>query len=46
VLEANRRKTHCVNGHEFTPENTRVTKRNTRQCKECERINNAKRRAK
>jgi hypothetical protein len=32
-------KTHCVNGHEFTPENTRVAKtgRGTkcRQCKAC-----------
>ncbi|NVI88675.1 HNH endonuclease [Actinomadura sp. BRA 177] len=30
----NARKTHCVNGHEFTPENTRVCqgKRNCRTC--------------
>lgn len=31
------RKTHCKKGHEFTPENTRVTKDNFRQCVECRR---------
>lgn len=32
----NSRKTHCRNGHEFTPENTYlVPKRNTRHCKQC-----------
>ena len=36
----NRDKTHCVNGHEFTAENTRhkiVKGRPRRQCKACER---------
>jgi len=27
-------KTHCVNGHEYTPENTRIWK-GTRKCKAC-----------
>jgi hypothetical protein len=30
------KKTHCLRGHEFTPENTRTTPgRNRRQCKQC-----------
>ncbi|GGH34102.1 HNH endonuclease [Microbacterium album] len=36
----NARKTHCKNGHEFTPENTIVTKNpsgNGRACRECRR---------
>ena len=31
------RQTHCIHGHEFTPENTRRTKRGTRECKACKR---------
>jgi hypothetical protein len=31
-------RTHCVNGHEFTPENTRIRNaRGHRTCRECER---------
>ncbi len=30
------RKTHCIHGHEFTPENTRL-RPNARQCRTCER---------
>jgi hypothetical protein len=31
--------THCKRGHEFTPENTRITgTRRIRQCRECARI--------
>jgi hypothetical protein len=29
--------THCKRGHEFTPENTRVSKSGSRVCRECER---------
>lgn len=28
----------CLNGHEYTPDNTYVTKRGTRTCKACRRI--------
>lgn len=28
-------KTHCKNGHAFTPENTRITVNGTRQCRIC-----------
>jgi hypothetical protein len=31
--------THCKRGHEFTPENTIVTARGHRSCKECGRAN-------
>lgn len=30
-------KTHCANGHEFTPANTYITKEGWRQCRECKR---------
>lgn len=30
-------KTHCVNGHEFTPENTHLSRRG-RNCRECHRV--------
>lgn len=33
----NLRKTHCVKGHEFTEENTRVNKRGHRACRACDR---------
>jgi len=36
--------THCSRGHEFTPEHTIVTKHGHRQCRECKRMHNAKRR--
>ena len=29
--------THCINGHEFTPENTYVNPRGTRECRICRR---------
>jgi len=32
----NARKTHCIRGHEFTPENTRMTHKG-RNCRQCER---------
>ena len=40
------RKTHCIHGHEFTPENTRVRKTpwgTGRQCRECDRLHEAAR---
>lgn len=30
-----RRKTHCPRGHEYTPENTRISKGNCRSCRRC-----------
>lgn len=35
-LEAN--KTHCIHGHPFDEENTRICKRGKRHCKTCERL--------
>jgi hypothetical protein len=32
------RKTHCHNGHEFTPENTTILRGSQRECKECARV--------
>ena len=31
------RKTHCIHGHEFTPENTRIKSNGIRLCRTCER---------
>lgn len=31
------RRTHCINGHEFTPENTRLMPGGDRQCRPCRR---------
>lgn len=39
----NKRKTHCVNGHEFTPENTRIGRTGHRACRACDRANARKR---
>lgn len=33
----NARKTHCLNGHAFTPENTWIDRRNRRACRACAR---------
>lgn len=40
----NGQKTHCINGHEFTPENTyvRPDRKGRRDCKECKRIRGRK----
>ena len=38
--EINRRKTHCKNGHEFSPENTYL-KKSGRECKTCQKAWNA-----
>jgi len=45
VWAINARKTHCVRGHEFTPENTWVSKKNERHCRECSRIRKREARA-
>ena len=39
----NARKTHCSNGHEFTSENTVITKKGYRSCRACGRANNRRR---
>lgn len=39
----NYRKTHCVNGHQFTEENTIERKGGTRICRECRDIRNENR---
>lgn len=43
----NKRRTHCIRGHAFTPENTyRPPKRsNTRQCRKCMKIRELRRRS-
>ena len=42
----NARKTHCSNGHEFTTENTVITKRGYRQCRACYRDRNRRKQSK
>lgn len=36
----NKVKTHCRNGHEYTPENTETDRRGRRACRICRRANN------
>lgn len=43
VLPVPGKRTHCRRGHEYTPENTRVTAMGHRQCRECARANDRKR---
>ena len=38
----NKSKTHCPQGHEYTPENTYVEPKGSRHCKTCVRTQNAK----
>lgn len=38
----NRDKTHCSKGHEFTAENTHITKQGERDCRTCRRAYSAK----
>ena len=33
-----RYKTHCPQGHEYTPENTRIDKKGAQTCRECNRL--------
>lgn len=44
--ERNKQKTHCVNGHEFTPDNTRPNGKNGRGCRRCHANREAARRLK
>jgi hypothetical protein len=37
----NARKTHCLRGHEFTPENTRTNAKGWRWCRACTRLRDA-----
>lgn len=41
IAMINRRKTHCIHGHEFTPENTRIWNGH-RHCMACARISSRK----
>lgn len=43
---ANKSKTHCKHGHEFTEKNTYITKKNQRFCRECGRLKKKKEREK
>ncbi len=41
----NKRRTHCVNGHEFTPENAKIVQRKDgphRKCRKCHSIYNSR----
>lgn len=35
ITSKNAAKTHCPNGHEYTPDNTWISKLNQRHCKTC-----------
>lgn len=37
------KQTHCINGHEFTPENTIIKSNGCRQCRECRKAHDRKR---
>jgi hypothetical protein len=37
------RQTHCINGHEFTPENTSIRRNGSRRCRACDAIRCRKR---
>lgn len=40
------KKTHCPQGHEYTPENTKIQTKGGRVCRTCQRVYNAARRKK
>ena len=44
-VNANREKTHCPRGHEYTPENTYISKGKTHNSRKCRICSNAKDRA-
>lgn len=39
----NARRTECVNGHEFSEKNTRISPRGARECRECNRLKQRRR---
>lgn len=43
AANGNGRKTHCAQGHEYTPDNTRVGKSGKRYCRACHREDSARR---
>lgn len=43
VQSMNRNKTQCIYGHEFSVENTRITRRGTRVCRACHRASERQR---
>lgn len=43
VAAENREKTYCPQGHPYSAQNTYVSKRGTRHCRECQRLRQAKR---
>lgn len=43
IAAKNLAKTHCIHGHEFTRENTRITREGFRKCRTCEKIKDSKR---
>lgn len=45
LAAVNARKTHCINGHPFDEENTRVNDRGHRRCRTCQKITNGARTA-
>lgn len=38
IAAVNAAKTHCIHGHEFTPENTRFRSNGSRNCRACDRF--------
>lgn len=43
VTAMHKRKTHCMYGHEFNAENTKIVKGNQRECRKCKTIRDHKR---
>ncbi len=41
-INANRNKTYCPHGHQYTPENTQYEKKGSRHCKTCQKLTNQK----
>lgn len=39
-IHANAVKTHCLSGHAYTPDNTRINVRGSRECRQCIRVKN------